>query len=631
MNELGFNNMTGFIAVVENVDRSSGRVQIRAFGFHPSFTEDPEFEGPWATMVNGSYGHMSLMPQVSEWVFGFFLDGTDAQQPILFGSISGANSTLPSGSGDPAENEYVKPSKEAIERFGQGAMHPSISGEDRELTPTYLATASTKSRVETGDGASFSEPTPVQGGDPSKVTVIAPTQGGSFVEVSGSENNEHITLNHASGSAVQIDSDGNIKIKSSGDQYMFSEGHYRQYVAGRKDVVIDGRYSINVTGGDCTIKVSGDLNFDARNDVNFSVSGKMNFNVAEGINFTGSKISMHAREDNIDIYSGGAMKVLTEGDMILTSQSDQYLNAGNIDIKGSGEVIVQASTIASLKGGTYSAIEGGIAYMNGGSVFIDGDPNFDSGAAAGKAKVASLPPAKALPIEQDDIESRAIVGDEVRQYNRFSSPRIGRGPGAMDDVISTSTGGAATDIGAGTTFDTVAVLRNRNTDSAGSLTEVIGDAESNGDYNRVYSRSRIALPTVLTQMTIGELLVWQEDSVAAGSESSAAGKYQVIRKTLRRALNGIAEINESTLFDIKTQDTICYYLLELRGMSDYQKGNISAEEFANNLAKEWAGLPVVTGPNKGLSYYDGDGLNRANVTPTAVLNAINEIDKGVIT
>ncbi len=41
------------------------------------------------------------------------------------------------------------------------------------------------------------------------------------------------------------------------------------------------------------------------------------------------------------------------------------------------------------------------------------------------------------------------------------------------------------------------------------------------------------------------------------------------------------------------------------------EGKLSLENFANNLAHEWAGLPLITGPNAGKSAYDGDGLNKA--------------------
>ena len=52
-------------------------------------------------------------------------------------------------------------------------------------------------------------------------------------------------------------------------------------------------------------------------------------------------------------------------------------------------------------------------------------------------------------------------------------------------------------------------------------------------------------------------------------------------------------------------------LIEGRGLNRYMEGKLSLENFANNLAHEWAGLPLVTGPNTGKSAYDGDGLNKA--------------------
>jgi hypothetical protein len=42
-------------------------------------------------------------------------------------------------------------------------------------------------------------------------------------------------------------------------------------------------------------------------------------------------------------------------------------------------------------------------------------------------------------------------------------------------------------------------------------------------------------------------------------------------------------------------------------------GYLSVNKFCNELAKEWASLPVVDGPKKGRSYYAGDGLNAAGV------------------
>ena len=78
-----------FIGVVENnVDeRLEGRVQVRAFGVHGTVDQVPTTSLPWATLVHGSYDPNAPLPPVNSFVFGFFVDGRDAQQPMLLGLI----------------------------------------------------------------------------------------------------------------------------------------------------------------------------------------------------------------------------------------------------------------------------------------------------------------------------------------------------------------------------------------------------------------------------------------------------------------------------------------------------------------------------------------------------------------
>ena len=58
-------------------------------------------------------------------------------------------------------------------------------------------------------------------------------------------------------------------------------------------------------------------------------------------------------------------------------------------------------------------------------------------------------------------------------------------------------------------------------------------------------------------------------------------------------------------------------------------GEITREQFANNLASEWASLPLVTGPNAGRSKYAGDDAgNRALTTVQEFLNAIDAVKSG---
>jgi hypothetical protein len=78
-----------FIGVIENnVDaRLEGRVQVRAFGYHGTIKDIPTEDLPWATLIYGDHTLDSRIPPLNAWVFGFFLDGREAQQPMILGII----------------------------------------------------------------------------------------------------------------------------------------------------------------------------------------------------------------------------------------------------------------------------------------------------------------------------------------------------------------------------------------------------------------------------------------------------------------------------------------------------------------------------------------------------------------
>lgn len=155
------------------------------------------------------------------------------------------------------------------------------------------------------------------------------------------------------------------------------------------------------------------------------------------------------------------------------------------------------------------------------------------------------------------------------------------------------------------------------------LLTTIAKGESKGNYNAYFGNIRN--DTVrFTDMTIAEVMQWQEQYVREGSISSAVGKYQIIRPTL----NGLVQqhgIDVHARFDEAMQDHLAVLLLERRGAVAFVEKKISREQFAANLAKEWASLPRITGPNPHESYYAHDGVNKAFVTSDEVFAALNNI------
>ena len=151
-----------------------------------------------------------------------------------------------------------------------------------------------------------------------------------------------------------------------------------------------------------------------------------------------------------------------------------------------------------------------------------------------------------------------------------------------------------------------------------AIKNLIAEHESNGDYNTVFGGGK----QPITSMTVKEVLDWQAAQRKGGARSTAVGKYQFINKTLKSIVDrNPKDFPKDRLFDEAAQEEAADILLNRRGFKAFEEGKLSAEKVANNLAKEWASLPVVSGKKKGSSYYDSK-LNKALTSPEAVLDAL---------
>lgn len=155
------------------------------------------------------------------------------------------------------------------------------------------------------------------------------------------------------------------------------------------------------------------------------------------------------------------------------------------------------------------------------------------------------------------------------------------------------------------------------------LLRLIGQAESSDNYN-AYFGNPDNVDLQLTDMTLAQVLQWQHQYVQQGSPSDAVGRYQIISPTLSGLVDQL-DIAPTALFDAAMQDRLAQALLQRRGGDQYINRRISAEQFAANLAMEWAALPRVLGDNPDHSYYAGDGLNQSRATVGQVLGAIGDV------
>lgn len=100
-------------------------------------------------------------------------------------------------------------------------------------------------------------------------------------------------------------------------------------------------------------------------------------------------------------------------------------------------------------------------------------------------------------------------------------------------------------------------------------------------------------------------------------KSSAAGRYQIVRTTMRQIKEKL-DLPGTALYDEEMQDMAGCYLLGLRGIDKYLAGRLKEESLILNLSQEWASLPKPDGAG----YYDGQ---RAAVTVAQVRQVLADV------
>lgn len=162
-----------------------------------------------------------------------------------------------------------------------------------------------------------------------------------------------------------------------------------------------------------------------------------------------------------------------------------------------------------------------------------------------------------------------------------------------------------------------------------NLLAAIRKFEAPNGYGQIYGGAKLpkGTPTDVSIMPLKGVQDLQAKMVKHGSRSTACGAYQFIRKTLAVTIAEM-RLTGKEIWTPALQDRMAIFLLEKRGLSKYLAGKISREAFANNLAMEWASLPVVTainGKKVGQSYYYGDGLNKSHHKPAAILALVDAV------
>ena len=316
-------NMNGdfvwWFGVVEDIQDPDklGRARVRISGYHsPDLAELPTVQLPWAhpvfpitTAVNRGKGLTipGLLP--GSHVFGFFLDGTDAQQPVMMGVIGGINSEQ----NDPTVG-FMDPYDKANGLYDGKpdtnllALEPPGTAGDRPTSnKTPLEEVETALPDLTWDEPESSA-NPVY-----PFNKVYESVSGHIIEVDDSPGAERIQVYHNRGSFIEIHPDGTTVIKSTNTGYQITLADHNMFVAGTLNISALG--NVNIKASNFTFK--GDkVNFDLEDDfiVNckkFQVKASDNIDMAS----EGAETKIGAAND-VKIVNGGGAKIKLSGNTI---------------------------------------------------------------------------------------------------------------------------------------------------------------------------------------------------------------------------------------------------------------------------------------------------------------------------
>jgi hypothetical protein len=687
---VGLKDPLFFIGVVENnIDpRKEGRVQVRAFGIHGTNQQVPRDDLPWAIVCQGGYDP-NAVPKVNSWVFGVFLDGRDAQEPMLLGLIPTQYVTPI----DPETNGwgYIPPEDAEITAYGSGARDIYQPQQSRLLRgeyiqDTHVLTQEMGRTVDVpigGTDDTWSEPGAAYNSQYPHNRVIETAN--HSIELDDTPGGERIKITHNSGSFIEIDSRGTTTHKTVSDHYDVMDRKQHVVVGGMSTVTIMGNSYVYVRGNKIE-EIEGDLQQLVHGNHLLSVGGQSTHQAGEQVQVRGGDVKVNANAGTLainankelqlsggDLTSGTYGAISVKAEKILVDATDKLGLRGltQVNIQSLGELNItataainqltalwsaEASAAAKLSatgtvditGTIDTAIGGGTQVnLNAPIVNVDTFVNLAGGLARPAVSAAttvypkfSVPPVGQKPFvpgsPYPEIAWYAAKVEAPEPVAKSTSilPRDNPGSVGTSGYSSVDHGGEGGGSNGGATLGNVSAQIQT---AASPLLDFIGNKESEGydDFWGGINNPRDYPPKKLTEMTIQEVLDWQE-SIDRIYNSEASGRYQFMEDTLRgynndssggpgNPLYARAGLGAGDMFSPINQDKMALVLIEARGLTRFLNGDISREQFANNLASEWASLPLVTGPNAGRSRYAGDGLNRSLTSVQEFLSVIDQV------
>ena len=331
---MGKNGFQWFVGVVEDRQdpQTLGRLRVRCLGYHTENLDKlPTSDLPWAHVMNpitsatvSGLGQTPLGAVEGTWVVGFFQDGSDAQQPIIIGTLPGVPSELPNidsnkGFQDAVNGVYPKYKETDVNRLAVNSKTSSPQGttEDNphssltirkadrtksigraDFNPVDLrvANAGEPDSLPGDDGTAFNEPeTPYNATYPHNH--VYESEAGHIREIDDTPGAERIHERHASGTGYEIHPDGSKVTRVKNDNYTLTTNDDFVHIKGNSSTTVDGGMRVFVNADAST------------DDHNYTIEVGNNANV------------------NIQVNKGNVNVVTSEGDINLKSGKNIQMDA----------------------------------------------------------------------------------------------------------------------------------------------------------------------------------------------------------------------------------------------------------------------------------------------------------------
>jgi len=381
-----------FVGVVEDRKdpKTLGRLRVRCLGYHTEGLDKlPTADLPWAHVMNpitsatvSGLGQSPLGAVEGTWVVGFFQDGSDAQQPIIIGTLPGVPSELPDigakkGFMDAVNGAYPKYKNETdVNRLSvndENLPHSSLTirkadldkkvgtaqidgiFEGIALIPTDLdAGAVRDENVGVVIGGEWSEPTtPYDSEYPHNH--VYESEAGHIREMDDTPGKERIHERHSSGSGYEIHPDGSKVTRVKQDNYTIVTNDDYTHIQGTQRHTTDEGVRIRVNasgteGNNYNIEVGAGSSVNVevnKGNINLTTLspdvGDININASRDLNMqVGRNINMQVL-GKVDVDVKGDWRENTNNKT--ESTGTHIMNAKLQDINGDSEVDIDGGTI----------------------------------------------------------------------------------------------------------------------------------------------------------------------------------------------------------------------------------------------------------------------------------------------